>query len=261
MKLTVTILLAVCVAIHGYAINNEETDNSITGKVIVPNSLFESAWEYQRRLETLQNLINERLTEVRTAVSSVLKSTSAKTLEQIETNANNILDLDRPVRQRIFVELSSTQCVNNLRTIINGVTEFTGFASSNCVSSYDKSVQGVLKVAYDLLQHYEGSTVDVQQTVVKSFIGKNAFLEPDAIEARFVELYNERLNEWNEINPNVEDFVEVLRGNIAGFNGVLHNCFNDIEEYVSSSYVALEESIRTCEEFDNTTDPFAIYRR
>lgn len=263
MKLSVGVLLSIFVAIHGASVGSGETyldADPQSDKVIVPASLFENAWDYHRRLESLQQQINSKLTQVRTAISSVLKTSSWKTLQQIETNAYRILELDSPVRDLIFVDTKPSICNKNLRVLIDSITEFTGFGSSNAVTSYDKSVQGALQVAYEILQHYEGSSVDVQQIVVRSFIGKNAFLEPEEIEELFKSVYNQRLNEWNESSPHIEEFVNDLEGKIDGFNKNLYRDFGLIQEQVSPAYDALKEEIATCEEFDRTVDPFAIFR-
>ena len=265
MKLIVLVLVTVFVTIHGAAINSEnvdlEADTSISGKVIIPKSLFESAWDHQGKLESLQTNINLRLTQVRTAVSGVLRTSSGEALEHIEANANDILDLDGPVRTILFDELSSSACVNNLRVLINGITEFTGFGSSNCVTSYDTSVREALKVAYELLQQYEGYNVDVQQIVVRSFIGKNAYLQPEEIENSFKNLYDERLREWNEIDPDIENFVEELEGKINEFSLLLQGCFKTIQDNVAPYYNTLRADIEVCQVFDNTDDPFAIFRQ
>lgn len=258
MKLCVGVLIAVVAFVNGAAIDNEaETGVEVpVSKVLVPVSLFENAWEYQARLEFLQNQINLRLTQLRTNVSDVLRSSSNKALDEIEANAKTILELDRPTRSQL-AELELTLCVNNLQILLNGITEFSGFGSSNCVTSYDNSVQEALKAAFELLQQYEGNNADVQQIVVRSFIGKNAFLQPDEIEARFRELYDERSREWNAV---AIDVAENLEESIENFNNALRRCFEDIQENLAPAYVSLISEIEVCEKFDNAADPFARFR-
>jgi hypothetical protein len=260
MKFTVGVLLSMIAAIHGAAIESEMFAAPITPAIIAPVELFTNAWKYQEQLTGLQTEINEQLTAIRTAVSTVLKSSSEATLTQIEANANKILAQDEPARDAIFTISPSTVCVNNLKTIINGITEFTGFGSSNCVTLYDKSVQGALNTAYALLQKYEGSFGDVQQIVVRSFIGKNAFTNGDDIEARFAEQFQKRSNEWAAIRPDVENFVKTLDSNIAVFNNVLGNCFKNIQDNVAPAYGLLQSEIATCAAFDSSPDPFAMFR-
>lgn len=257
MKLIVGVLLSVIAVIHGAAI--EELDEPISRFLIVPDSLFINAWDFQGRLTTLQRDINEQLAAVRTAVSTVLKTSSNETLGQIDDNAMTLLAQDEPARTAIFALPAST-CVNNLKIMINSITEFTGFGSSNCVAAYDKNVQGVLQTAYAQLQKYEASFGDVQQIVVRSFIGINVFTAPDQIEARFGMYYNQRDSEWNTIRPDIDNFLRTLGNNIAVFNTVLGECFNGIQDRVNPRYTELQAEIATCHTFNTTPDPFAVFR-
>lgn len=243
-------LLAFIVVVNSAAIDDGDSE--------APATLFSSAFEYQKKFESLQEDINSKLIEVRTVVSSVLKSSSQTTLEQIEGNVNDILALDHPARLKIYA-LEATLCTKNLKVLINGITEFTGFPSGNCVTSFDLSLQGLLTTAYALLKEYEGSGFNVQQIVARSFIGRNAFLEAEEIEALFKDLYNKRFNEWNESAPQVDGLVENLKSNIAGYNEVLQQCYSQIQQNVAPAYDVLEGEIATCRAFDDTADPFAIF--
>lgn len=255
MKLFIGVLLSVLVATQSAAIDDE----SISAHLIVPDSLFVNAWDFQGRLGELQQDINEQLTAIRTAVSTVLRSSSNVTLEQIQVNSEKLLAQDEPTRLEIF-SLPSSFCVTNLKVLINAITEFTGFGSSNCVSAYDKSVQGALNTAYALLQKYEGSFADVQQLVVRSFIGVNVYIQPEVIDARFAEGYNRRVAEWAAARPEVEEFVRTLSSNVAVFNSVLGECFKSIQDKVNPSYAELRANIAVCNTFDTTPDPFAVFR-
>lgn len=252
MKLSCAVLLSVIAVIHGAAIEN----------VAAPVSLFESAWEYQTKFASLQQDINEQLTAIRTSVSGVLKSSSNITLEQIEWNAKQITAIAEPARSAVFnTDLSPTLCVVNLRSLLQGIAEFTGFGSSNCVTSYDKSLTGVLNTAYAFLQKYEGSFGDVQQVVVKAFSGRNVFLQAEDIESRFELEYDTRVSAWNAIRPEVENFVKNLYDNVAVFNSVLGGCFLKIQSDVTPAFTLVQSELVTCNIFDNTADPFAVYRQ
>jgi len=253
MKLFASVLLTVSVFVmtHGAAIDNGEVEDP-SRKLFVPVSFFASAWDYHRKLETLQSDINNQLTGVRTSVSTVLKAASSKALERTETNANNILDLDRPVRHILFKELNTSQCVNTLRELINRITEFTGFSTSNCIATYENSVQEVVSAAYEILQQYEGPSVDTQLIVIRSFVGYNAFRNAAEIEALFSSRYHQRLNEWNEMKPHIEVYISELSDAIDGFGRGLLKCFENIQAGVAPEYVELENDVQVCKDFDNT---------
>lgn len=223
-------------------------------------SLFIQAWEYQDKLTTLQENINLQLTAIRLSVSSVLKSSSSKTLEQIENNTIAIIEQDQPIRDVVF-NLEPTACTNNLRTVLNGVTEFSGFPSSTCVSRYDNGVKVVLNDSYIMLDQYNGLFSEVQQVVVKSFIRQNAFLTPETI-IETSKIQYERLNEnWTKVIPNIEEFVKSLESKIAEINVNLGSCFNQTQANLIPSYVRIIDEVDICKEFDNTKSPFAKFSK
>lgn len=259
MKLIVGILLSVVVVIQGAAIQNDELNAPIARGILAPASLFTEAHSYQKLLTDLQQDINEVLTGIRTSVSTVLKDSSSETLEEIEDNSDKILALDDPARLAIY-DINSTDCVTNLKVILNGITEFTGFHSSNCIAAYDKSVEETLEKAYSILQNYEGHQGDVQQIVVRSFIGQNVYLHSEEIQSIFKAQYEKRSQEWDDSRPDVENFVKTLRSDIAALNSVLNGCFGKIQTSVAPAYFGLQAEIATCYTFDNTADPFAAFR-
>ena len=260
MKLSIAILFSTIVAIQGAAIQPADLQEP-EASIFDLTSLFASAWTYQDRLQELQTEINVVLTEIRTSVSSALKISSRLTLQQIESNTNTILAIDKPARDEIFGLRSSSACVINLKTLINGVTEFSGFGSSNCVTDYDKSVQGVLNNAYAFLQKFEGTYGDIQQYVVRAFIGKNAYTQPEEIEALFATQFNNAVTKWDAAKPEAETFLSTLNTNIAVFNGVLGECFTGIQTRITPYYSTLQTEIATCAAFDSTPDPFTIFRQ
>lgn len=255
MKLSVAILLSLAVAIHGAALQEEPISTHVDNTT----PLFTAAWEMQAKLTELQRDINVQLAAVRTSVTNVLRSSSNETVGQIEGNVNSILALDDPVRDVVFA-LGSSFCAINLKVLLNGVTEFTGFESSNCVTRYDLGVEAELEVAYAMLQKYEGLFREVQQIVVKSFVGMNVFTSSDGIQARFEDQYNEQNEAWLQIRPDIEDFVKALNGKIADLNNILGGCFSSVQTAVKPAYVSIVDQLPVCEEFDNTADPFASFR-
>lgn len=261
MKLFAGVLLSVIAVIQGAALQNDEADVPISRGILSPAPLFTAARSYQTLLTDLQQDINVVLTEVRTSVSNVLADSSNATLSQIEDNSDKIFALDAPARSTIYANrTTSTSCIINLKTLLNGITEFTGFHSSNCVTAYDKGVEETLQKAYAILQNYEGQQGDVQQIVVRSFIGQNVYLHSEEIQSIFKDQYEKRSKEWNDIRPDVENFVKTLRSDIAALNTVLGGCFGGIQNSVAPGYNLLQAELATCTAFDNTADPFAAFR-
>lgn len=104
------------------------------------DALLVSAWEHHRKLSNLQLNINDKVYEIQSAVSKVLAVTTNKTLEQIESNAVNFLELDDAVRL-VLNPLMPDGCISDLLEILEGVTHMSGFDSSNCLRHFDVSLQ------------------------------------------------------------------------------------------------------------------------
>lgn len=223
-------------------------------------SLFESAWEYQDKFTTLQQDIELTLATISRSVSTVLKSSSRGTLVQIENNTIAILEKEAPIRDIVF-NLNSTACTNNLRTVLNGVTEFSGFPSSTCVARYDSAVQLILKDAYTMLEQYAGLFKEVQPIVFRSFIRQNAFLTPEVIIETFKTQYETLSADWTKVTPNIEDFVKTVTSRVEDNNVILDLCFNRTQANLTPSYERIIDEVDICNEFDNTKSPFSKFSK
>lgn len=224
-----------------------------------PELLFVNAWEYQSKLTSLQQDINLQLIAIRTSVSNVLRSSSTQTLEQTERNAVSIWSQDAPVRDIVFA-LENTACTYNIKSILNKVTEYSGFPSSNCIARYDKSVQAELKAAYALLEKYEGLFSEIQQIVVKSFIQENIFLTSQAIILKFQSQLKTSIEDWEKTRFNIASFIQSLTTNVAVFNTVLESCYNDVQLNLVPSYNLVLAEVSICKEFDNARNPFVMFQ-
>lgn len=209
-------------------------------------------------MTALQQEIDLQMTAIRTSVANVLRSSSGLTLGQIENNTIHILELDAQVRA-IVGPLESTACTDNLKSLLDGTTEFSGFPSSTCVARYYDSVRSALIAAYALLEKYEGLFMEVQQVVVKSFIKQNAFLTPNAIIESFQNKYKNQAEDWERIRPDIESFVKSLAGNVAVFNNVLESCFANIQTNLIPTYSRIVAEVAVCKEFDTLRSPFSMF--
>ena len=134
-------------------------------------SLFVSAWEYQGKFSDLQIEINEKVYEIQTSVSKVLAITTNKTLTQIDDNAKSFVELDETVRE-VLNPLMPDGCISDLLEILDGVTHMSGFDSSNCLRHYDVSLQAEIANFTEALATYGNLSAEIQQIVVRAFIGK-----------------------------------------------------------------------------------------
>jgi hypothetical protein len=255
---TIIVLFALAAFANAAALDGE----SKAPKVVAPDSLFEKAWSHQKLFTDLQDDINEYLTKLRTAVSVVLKDSTVETLHQIQDNAVHILELEDPARISIYDQPNSdtSECYKHLKILLNAATEFTGYGSSNCASAYDQSVQAQLASAYTELRKLEAEFGNVQQVVVKSFSRLNVFTEPASIENNFTARYTESSAAWARTKGDVDGFINKLKTDIAALNARLGSCFTTLQNSAVPAFVALEGEIKTCDTFEHTADPFAVFR-
>jgi hypothetical protein len=222
--------------------------------------LYEQAEIYQQKCSDLQNNINEYIVEVRTAISSVLTIYANETLERIETNADTIFEQELEARTKLFTHPNTT-CILHLRDGINKITEFTGYESSNCVARYDLSLSRIINSEYDAIKDIESVQKfgDIIHIVIRSFVGLNVFTSPKNISDAFTSKFDEKNSSWLAFPKDINIFKETLSARINGTNNDLETCFMNLQAHVNPSYDILIKEIATCDEFDNTRDPYAIF--
>lgn len=247
MKFVVFLLSAILAFLHAAPVEKSA--------VIEVTDLFETAWKFQEKLNPRQEDIDNDVTEFRNSVSNVLKTTSKNALKEIELNSKKILEMEQPYRVAID-GLKAGDCSTDLKFLLTSATKLTGYKSGNCVNLYDNSVDTEVQQAQELISVYDGIFTELQQLVVKSFVGKNQFSQQPEIISSFEHEYEKRVAMWEEIKPDVELFIENLSGNINDFNDIMANCMTNIQDGVAKTYNLLNDDIETCVIFDNTPSPF-----
>lgn len=249
MKICAIFLLSALIASQAAPIG-KTSGNDVT-------DLFATAWEFQNKLTPRQEEIDTDVTEFRTSVSTVLKDSSKEALSAVEENALAILTLEAPVARAVG-DLAPGECAANLKTLLNDVTGFTGFSSSNCVATYDTQVDAQVQTAQDMISVYDGVFTELQQLVVRAFVGKNKFTEQDAIIDEFQNEFETRVTAWEAIRPDVEKFVADLGGSIDEFNGSMTGCMMEVQSSVAFAYQMIQQRVQTCIDFENTPNPFRV---
>ena len=240
MKIIAILFIGVFVA--SQQVNAQET------LVEKNEALFDTAWEYQNRLDQLQNDVSQKLFDIRIAATSVLRGSTNATLTQIEANAVSILQLDEIVRANLNRGMPDS-CISDLIQILDGVTHMSGAESSNCLKRYDTSVQSELSQSNEILRSYDRFSKDIQQMVVTSFIGKNAFKVPNEIIEKIVNEFKKMNDDWNATTPTIDAIVSNLERNIRGYNSQLGQCFDNLQIEYSAAYTKVNEKKSVCEEF------------
>lgn len=224
------------------------------GKSSDITTLFSTAHEFQTKLSETQVEVDDDLTDFRLSLSSVLRTSSAAALSELELNAQAILELEAPVMQAVGT-LPVGECSANLKGLLSSITDQTGFASSNCVSAFDVQVDSQVTEAQDMISVFDGVFTELQQLVVKAFVGKNKFTQQDTIVEKFQGEYATRVAVWEEMKPDVERFVGGLTTTISGYNTAMNGCMGTVQNNVASAYQMVQMRVQTCIDFENTPNP------
>jgi hypothetical protein len=233
MKLT--IILALIVLAH----------SAPTSTVV---DLFTEAWRVQELLSPRQEDIDNDVTQLRESLTTVLEKRSKGALEGIESNVVEILELEAPYQTEV-AGLPNGACKDNLQRQLDMKTQFTGFASSLCVTRYDKQAENTITVAQEFIATYEGLFVRLQKVVVQSFSGNNALIHQTDIVDQFVSEFEARTAEWEEIRPQVEDFEYNLDETMSVQETELNSCMTSVRAQAVIEYATISNSIAICEEF------------
>lgn len=217
--------------------------------LISPDFLFENAWSYQEFLSVLQDDIDETIHEVQTAISSVLESGTGSALKLHEGHISDLLAKRAPLVDD-FGRLNSGECRNLAQSLLDMVTSQTGFGASNCMKHYNNAVDIEISKAAALIANFDSLYAQVQQIVVKSFIGKNALVTPEAISDTMIAVYEFVEKKWNDSKPEVESVKAALRAGIADQDTQLALCNSVNINNSQSGFGFLENQIATCTEFD-----------
>lgn len=233
-----------------------EIDNFL----IHPDFVFENAWHHQELLGELQDNINEAIFDVQTAVSSVLEGSTGKALTQHEGHINDLLTLRQPLAEA-FDKLKDGSCRNSAQTILDSTTEITGFEASNCVTRYSESVDKDIARATAALVKFDDLYGLVQQIVVKSFIGKNKFVNPEDISDTITAMYALVEARWADAKPTMDALKQELSSKINAHQAKLDDCNDYNIETALFGFRFVERQINTCKEFDNTPSPFSTGKK
>lgn len=207
----------------------------------------------------LQRKVTDYIIVVRTSVPRVLGARANGTIGKVETNVNALLSQESKTRQKIDA-LRSTTCVDRLKGLLDSITEFTGFESSNCVAKYDLDLSSLVQKSYGQVADYEKKFGDVMRIVPQAFSARNMFVNNDAIVEEYTTKLAEFQAKWDAEPKNIEDFEKEFGDDIDLINMVLEGCFNKLQVFVNPGYETLENEIKTCGSFDNSHNPFAIFQ-
>lgn len=212
------------------------------------DDLFAQSWEMQRRLSPRQHLVDSEVTKLRESLTEVLEVRTEEAMGEIENNTRQVIEIERPYRV-ILTSLPDSACKTNLLTRLSLHTDFTGFKSAVCVNRYDSSSTVVVQGAQDFIALYEGLFVRLQKVVVESYRNHNAFSQQTEIVERFTSEYGRRLEEWDTIRPQAEDFEANLDVALAETHTTMEGCMQEARDDAVVEFENIVSRASTCEEF------------
>lgn len=214
------------------------------------DNLFSQSWEMQQRLSPRQQLVDSEVTELRESLTSVLDVHTGEAMREIENNTRQVVELELPYRV-ILTSLPDSACKLNLLRSLSLHTDFTGFKSAICVNRYQSSSDAIVEGAQDFIALYEGLFVRLQKVVVESYRNHNAFSQQTEILERHGSEYARRLDEWDAIRPQAEDFEANLNTAMTETHTTMEGCMLQVRDEAVIEYESILTRVPTCEEFDS----------
>lgn len=167
------------------------------------------------------------------------------TLDAIEENIRRLDGLDTEMRGTLAAEVQNT-CIVNLFSTLDLIAELTGFSISNCIDITDPNV---FTITEDFLEDVRECNVVVDNlplVLVKPFVGRNVFTQPEAIIARLQELYDIELSDdqetYDRLMKKSNDFWSAWYNEYYGIT----NCLKGLDTSVNSSYAAVKSQLTFC---------------
>lgn len=197
----------------------------------------------------LQEEINEAIHQAQTAVSTVLRTSTSETLRQYEDHIKSIENEYEP-HLETFNRLSPGSCKDTAETILNSVITLTGFEASNCAKIYDTNVAEKVANANSALVGFDAAYSELQSIVIKAFIGKNMFVNPEEIEQRFSVIFNLIQEVWSDSKPEFDDLRRNLAVGVAEQNMILGLCHDSILQVAIGQFGWFRSIASTCNDFN-----------
>lgn len=228
-----------------------------TGNRIENNDkLFEKAWEYQNLLGELQAEIQHHIAEIGGSIFAVTQSSSNTTLEYIENNSKEILNIDVAIRTKLEENDVQHPCFMELMNGLNSITNTLGFAASNFIKSFNQKVAQILEGTNVALSDCYGVFGKVNQMASKSFIGFNKFMQPSEIVEKLKTSYEKHQQEWEEMKGKITESLSGLKESLDSENEALKLRFEASQNDSKPTFQKVDDSIEICLEFSR----FYLYK-
>lgn len=215
-----------------------------------PKLLFQHALETQESINVLQADIFAKITNIRVALSSVLKKTANNTLGDIELDANTVLAADTDLRNKLY-SYPNSYCFENLKYRLTYESEWTGYISGICIRNFDTEVTVIVDDAFAEIAVYDNELSKFELSVIEAFRARNVWTEQDSIESAFTSSYKDFQNKLETLWGKVKDLSANVDAKIGDQRAILKECYGVSEENHKEQAKRIEEQIKSCVDFDS----------
>jgi hypothetical protein len=213
-----------------------------------PGFLTSTSWAHQVAYHALQDEIDEVFVEINKVVATALAGASTSAVGKYSDHSKQVLAAYEPIFDRFF-DLEAGECKDISTTVIQGFVSSSGMRSANCISAFSRGVTAEADAATEALSGFSGDYGKVLLNVYRSYVGKNAMVDSEHIEANINSTFASIAANWEDITPAVDELRANLNANVNGFSSRLDTCFTSSYDFANSLLVIMESQVEECEEF------------
>lgn len=211
-----------------------------------PGFLTSTSWAHQAAYHALQDEIDATFVEINQIVAASLARYSSSALVKYSNHSVHVLAVYDPVFDRTL-SLPSGNCRTTVTNLLQNTVIQSGFSSSNCSATYAQRTQAEANGANEVLKDFAGEYGSVVLNVYQSYVGKNAMVESEVIEANINNTFASVAANWNNIGPAIDQLRTTLNNNINTFTNQLEGCFYNAYGFTVDMIGLVAQQVSICE--------------
>jgi hypothetical protein len=182
-------------------------------------------------------------------VATALKTYSTAAVSKYRSHSQDVLAVYDPVFDQVF-NLQFSDCRTTVTNLLQNTVIQSGFTSSNCSTTFGQRVQAEADTASGKLNEFSGDYGQVVLNVYRSYVGRNAMVESEFIEANINQTFASVSNSWANTKPSIDELRATLNQNINTLSGQLDQCFGVALNFASSMIDIIALQVSVCESWD-----------
>lgn len=212
--------------------------------------------ELLARIDLLKSDVKSYRDSVVAAIASLEAELGEKTSFIVEKNLDiaegNIAGVSTT---HIFVRTTleqeqQTACVINLLGFLDGMTELSGYAISNCIGDTNLGKSNQSLAVSDALNKIKEDVNSLVELIIQALIGRNAFTQGDEIIERIETLFAEKRTSLDLDIVDLTSKTDEIKNSLAITFMNLKNCFKDLNESIEQGVVLITGQLPVCKMFE-----------